>query len=160
MQVNGLHCSTKRPLPACFSRSHHPAQLLLEDASQEPALLPSCTHGWRRRGQGTSNPGKPQHLVLLFLQSYIRRTKEGFQLLLTGPCYTQFHYLLSHIPVSQVLKSHRRNRGAKLSSPYRHLPLSVWHTADYGISGGSPGPVPSSASTKAEVAVHLLPPTS
>lgn len=39
-------------------------------------------------------------------------------------------------------------------------PLTVWKTVCCGILGVSPGPVPSSASTRAEIALYLLPTTS
>jgi len=91
---------------------------------------------------------------------HIRRRKEDFSLLLTGLCYTPFHCLLSHIPVSQVLKNHTRNRGQAAFSLNAPVPPAAQHTAGYWVFGGLPGPVPSSAPTKAEVAVCLLPPTS
>lgn len=114
IQVNGQNCSTKSPLLAFFSRSC----LLLEDLSQEPCSRrtfprsPAPILRMWLEGKGTWDikpRGSQEHPVLLLLQYYIRRKKEDFHLLLTGPSYTPFCYLLSQIPVSQVLKNHTRN---------------------------------------------------
>lgn len=97
-------------------------------------VLPSCSWG--------TLPGSPDPILHTRLEgkemgehqaqgnrstwsSSSSRRNEDFQILLTGSCYTQSHYLLSQIPVSQVLKSHKGNRRAKLPS-YMHLPLSAW----------------------------------
>lgn len=140
-------------MPACVSRLCHPASA--PGRCFAGALLPSCTCGWK--GRGDVKPGKAEHLVLLFLQSYIRRKKEEFQLLLAGPCYTQFRCLLSHGPVSQVTQETEGPRFLLLTHtcPSQHRTLSI--TAYQMVQ---PGLAPSLASTKAEIALCLLPPIS
>ena len=143
---------------------------LCQPVSAGRAILPSCSwrmlprspapilHTWLE-GKGTGDV-KPRETRALGppLPLVLHQEEEG-GLPATADWALLHPVSLPLVPYtcfSSLEKPHKEQRGQTSFSLHAPAPL----TADYGISGGSPGPVPSSASTKAKVAVCLLPPTS